>query len=297
MSEFTIEQSAKEAATMGPLIRTPRWLWAWMFAVAVLVMLFLARKILGPFIFAAIFAYIFSPIIDNLQERLRWPRGLVVGLFYVLVLGAIGIGLYFGAEALVKETQALARQGPNIVESALVQVMGDKPFEFAGQLFTPATLSERINEGLSTYFENGEAIHFIGEMVIRILDTILVIMVSLYLLLDGKRLWSLPPQVRARRVALPHWLRRRANTHRAGHLPARAALPHRHHVACIVPGVAIRLQRAIRPPARHHDGLPGDNTLTRPGNRGWYSWPGRPFSTRPGSRSRGSHSLHHTAPA
>ncbi|HKP53556.1 MAG TPA: AI-2E family transporter [Chloroflexia bacterium] len=203
MSESTIEQSAKEAATMGPPIRTPRWLWAWMFAAAVVVMLILARKILGPFIFAAIFAYIFSPIIDNLQERLRWPRGLVVGLFYLLVLGAIGIGLYFGAEALVKETQALARQGPNIVENALVQFMGSEPFVFAGQTFTPADLSERINEGLSTYFENGEAIHFIGEMVIRVLDTILVIMVSLYLLLDGKRLGAyllkfVPAESRAR---------------------------------------------------------------------------------------------------
>jgi predicted PurR-regulated permease PerM len=197
MRESSIERSAKEADRIGPtradtllISRTPRWMWAWLLVAVIIVLLFMARKILGPFIIAGIFAYIFSPIIDNMQERMRWPRGVVVGLFYVAVLGAIGIGLYFGAEALVKETQLLAKSGPDIIQSAVAQLMGgtDKTFQFASQSFTPATLADRIREGLSTYFENGEALHFIGEVVIRLLDTILVIMVSLYLLLDGKRL-------------------------------------------------------------------------------------------------------------
>lgn len=192
MAESTIELSAKEAEAMGPSrfsnVRMPRWMWAWLLIAIAVWILFMARKVLGPFVIAAIFAYIFSPIIDNAQERTRWPRGLVVGLFYALVLGLIGIGIYFGAEALVKETQELAKSGPNIVEGALVQFMGDKPFEFGGQVFTPQTLAERINEGLGEYFATGEGLHFVGEIVIRLLDTILVIMVSLYLLLDGKRL-------------------------------------------------------------------------------------------------------------
>ena len=192
MNEKSIIQSVKESEAMGPSPfsgnRTPRWVWAWLLAVVAAVILYIARRVLGPFVIAAIFAYIFSPIVDNIQERLKWPRGLVVALFYVLVLGALGIGIYFGAEALVKETQALANSGPNIVEGALTQFMGDKPFEFGGQIYTPHTLAERINEGLATYFASGEALHVIGETVIRLLDTLLVIVVSLYLLLDGKRL-------------------------------------------------------------------------------------------------------------
>src|SRR6187549_3717828 len=101
MNEKSIIQSVKEAEVMGPSPfsgnRTPRWVWAWLLAIVAAVILYIARRVLGPFVIAAIFAYIFSPIIDNIQERLKWPRGLVVALFYVIVLGALGIGIYFGA--------------------------------------------------------------------------------------------------------------------------------------------------------------------------------------------------------
>lgn len=222
MEKSILQRDAKEATriTPGPLataaastpastvpfaMRTPRWIWAWILPLLIVGMLFMARKILGPFLIAAIFAYIFSPIIDNIQERMKWPRGVVVGLFYLVVLGGLGLAIYFGAEALVKQSQALASSGPNIIESALAQIMGgrDKTFDFAGQSLTPAELATRINDGVATYFENGEALHVISEVVIRLLDTILVIMVSLYLLLDGKRLGAyllkfVPAESRAR---------------------------------------------------------------------------------------------------
>ena len=205
MSETRIDHRAKETAWLqrgpgtnqGPVpvvsvapvtIRTPRWIWAWILPVVIIGMLIMARSVLGPFVIAAIFAYLFSPIIDNLQERLHWPRGLVVGLFYVVVLGAIGLGIYFGAEALVKQTQALAKEGPNILQNALVQFMGTNPSSSAGKSFTPAEIAKRVNDGLATYFQSGEALHIISEIVVRLLDTLLVIVVSLYLLLDGKRL-------------------------------------------------------------------------------------------------------------
>ncbi len=168
--------------------KTPRWLWAWILPLLLVGMLIMARGVLGPFVIAAIFAYLFSPIVDNLQERLHWSRGLVVALFYLLVLGAIGLGIYFGAEALVKQTQELSKAGPNIIENGLKQFMGDTGLTLGSQTFTPAELAKRINDGLSTYFQNGEALHIISEVVVRLLDTLLMIIVSLYLLLDGKKL-------------------------------------------------------------------------------------------------------------
>src|SRR5207249_725223 len=116
------EPSAPRERTAGdgiPGRRTPRWLWLWLLPLVVLLMFYLARHVLGPFIIAGVLAYIFSLLVDSLEERLRWPRALIVSLLYLLVLGALGIGLYFGASALYRESRDLVTNGPQILESTL----------------------------------------------------------------------------------------------------------------------------------------------------------------------------------
>ena len=85
-----IEQDAEEAEKLGPTSapRTPPWVWAWMLPVLLLVFLWMIRSILGPFVIAGVLAYIFSMVVDRLQERLRWPRALTVSILYLLVLSA-----------------------------------------------------------------------------------------------------------------------------------------------------------------------------------------------------------------
>ncbi|HUS15784.1 MAG TPA: AI-2E family transporter [Chloroflexia bacterium] len=189
MAESEIRQDAAVAAGLGPpALRTPRWIWAWMLPALILIMLFMARRVLGPFVIAAIIAYIFSMVIDQIQDRLRWPRALIVSLLYLVVLGALGVGLYFGAEALYQQTREFIVGGPNILEKGITQLIGTSHYTFGGQEVNAHTLAIRINEGLSEYFGNGDAIHLAGELVTRLLDVILVVMVSFYLLIDGKRL-------------------------------------------------------------------------------------------------------------
>ncbi len=181
--------SPQPDATQTPTTNTPRWVWAWALPLVVLLLLYLARSILGPFIIAGVFAYIFTRVIDAAQERLHWPRGLVVALFYLVALGAIGIGLYFGAEVLYQQTRDFISRGPNIVEQGLRQVMGNTTYQFGGQKFDPHSLAQRINESLSAYFgSGGDGLRLVREAVTRVLDSLLVIIVSAYLLLDGKRL-------------------------------------------------------------------------------------------------------------
>jgi predicted PurR-regulated permease PerM len=194
-------QDAQEAGSLGPASleapatatvatrRTPRWIWGWALPVVILVLLYMVRRVLGPFVIAGVLAYIFSMVVDRLQERLPWPRGLIVTLLYIVVLAIIGVGLYFGAEALYLQTRDLLRRGPNLIEQGLRQIMGDQPYSFAGVTVTAPLLAERIDEGIRGYFgSGGDAIHLAGEVVARVLDSLLVIVVSFYLMLDGKRL-------------------------------------------------------------------------------------------------------------
>ena len=53
-----------------------RWLVPALVAAA---LLYLARAVLPPFIIAAVLAYIFSPVVDQLERRTRLPRLAVVG--------------------------------------------------------------------------------------------------------------------------------------------------------------------------------------------------------------------------
>ncbi len=204
-----ILQDAQEAARMGPMattreirvidpttapvgevtatLRTPRWLWAWILPALLVWMLYMTRTVLGPFVIAAVLAYIFSMVIDQIQARLHWRRGLVVGGLYLIVLGVLGVGLYFGAEALYQQTRAFIVGGPDIVARALEKFMGTQEYKFGGQVVNAQSLAVRINEGVSTYFgtAGGDAIHLAGEIVTRSLDLILVIIVSFYLLMSG----------------------------------------------------------------------------------------------------------------
>lgn len=205
-----IQQDAQEAARMGPMattreirvidppdpptvpggvtaaLRTPRWIWAWILPALLVWMLYMTRQVLGPFVIAAVFAYIFSMVIDQIQARLHWRRGLVVAGLYGIVLSVLGVGLFFGAEALYGQTRDFIVGGPDIVARALEKFIGTTRYTFGGQVVDAQSLAARINEGVSTYFGNGsDAIHLAGQVVTRSLDLLLVIIVSFYLLMSG----------------------------------------------------------------------------------------------------------------
>jgi predicted PurR-regulated permease PerM len=165
----------------------------WLLPLVVIIFLYLARGVLGPFIIAGVLAYIFSIVVDGVQERLGWPRWVVVSLFYVIALGALGIALYFGAETLYHESHDFVSRGPNLVETGLKQIIGDNTYDFGGQTWDAHLMADRITAALNSYLSSGgsgDALHFASMIVGRLLDTLLVIIVSFYLLLAGKQFGS-----------------------------------------------------------------------------------------------------------
>src|SRR5438105_8007809 len=158
MSTPQIEQEATAAAATTTA-NTPRWVWAWALPLVVILLLYMARNVLSPFIVARVLAYIFTRVIDAAQERLHWPRGLVVGLFYLVVLGVIGVALYFGAETLYQQTRDLVSGGQDTTERGMRQIIGNTTYEFGGQTFDAHSLAQRINEGVRVYLGNsGDAL-------------------------------------------------------------------------------------------------------------------------------------------
>lgn len=196
-----LNQDASFATQLGPprgrastpaaqVARTPRWVWRWLLVIIVLIFLYSARTILGPFVIAGVLAYIFSIVVDQIQTRLNLPRALIVTVLYVVVLGVLGVGLYFGAEALFQQTRDFITGGPNIIQRAVEQLIGPAGFSFGGQTYTTQQLAQRINDLGSAFLgqSGGSAVHVVTVVGGRLLDALLVIIVSFYLLLSGNKL-------------------------------------------------------------------------------------------------------------
>jgi predicted PurR-regulated permease PerM len=161
----------------------------WLIFAAVLLFVYEARSVLGPFIIAGIIAYIFTGGITLVQQRLGWPRILVAALLYLLVLAAIGGLLYLGAQSLIRQTVELSRQGPNLVESGLRQILGSGTIDVFGQQYDAHSLAQRLDAAIVEVQGNPDnALHLAETIVSRLLDVLLVVFVSFYLIVDGHKL-------------------------------------------------------------------------------------------------------------
>jgi predicted PurR-regulated permease PerM len=111
-----------------------RFLSRWALPIFVVVILYLARQVLLPFVFAGLIAYILAPIVRAMSERKdgsrRMPRGLAIIICYlVFIAGVVGF-LFLLVPRLGKDMQRIGAEAPGLVK----QVDQKWIPEFAGWL-------------------------------------------------------------------------------------------------------------------------------------------------------------------
>ncbi len=161
----------------------------WLVIMLGLLLLYVVRDVLPPFVIAGMLAYILVPVVGAIAVRLRVRRALVVAVLYVvLVLSLIG-GFVVLEPVLVRDTQDLVQNGPAIVESLLQQTVGTGQVQLLGATVDAKTLSARLltaaRDGLG---RPTEALHLAEGVIQTVFDTFLVLIVLFYLLLDWPRL-------------------------------------------------------------------------------------------------------------
>lgn len=180
---------------------------AWL-AVAFLVLLWLARAVLGPFVVAAVIAYTVSPLVGAAQRRTSLPRVVVVAIGYVLALGVLGVLMYFLAGQISRELGALASSGPDALASRLRDVVGSDTIDIAGQHVSVASIAHQIQDRFGGLFASPDNALQLASRVGEIgLESILVLIVAFYFLVDGARFrdWTIalmPVHHQARTTAL-----------------------------------------------------------------------------------------------
>jgi predicted PurR-regulated permease PerM len=146
--------------------------------------LYLERGILTPFILAAIFAYIFNPVVNFFSHRLRLPRALAVLIIYLAIVLVVAMAGMAFSSRVVEESVELRKEATVITKTAKAQINT-----------LPEWLKPAVNDTLSS-FENGTVISyptvlsFLPTAFSRILSFIIFLFAAFYFLKEGRSMFD-----------------------------------------------------------------------------------------------------------
>ena len=172
--------------------RLPRPPIGWVL-VGVLVFLYAVREMLPPFVLATAIAYVVFPPIAWLERRLRWPRALIVGISYLVLVGLLVGAVALLVPQLINQVGQLRAAGPRILGDALQQVIGGDRIAVFGQTFTADDIVQRASAEVTDRLSGGGTVAQMASATFHYMLTLLVFFVALfYLLLDGPRVVRYP---------------------------------------------------------------------------------------------------------
>jgi len=90
--------------------------------ILVLWFLYIERAILTPFILAAIFAYIFNPIVNFFSHKLKLPRTLSVLIIYLVIISIVVLSGITLSKRVMEESSELGGQATAITKTAKTQI-------------------------------------------------------------------------------------------------------------------------------------------------------------------------------
>ena len=157
--------------------------------IIILGFLYLVRGILTPFILAAIFAYIFNPVVNFIVKKTGSPKLLAIIFIYVVIIGAVTYASVWLGGQLFQEAKDLAKTEDltKLAESTIKKL---PTLEIAGQKVGLQTAaSEAINalgqaaQGLEKSF-----LPIFTGVAAVLAKFLIFIVASFYFLKDGERL-------------------------------------------------------------------------------------------------------------
>ena len=143
---------------------------------------------------AAILAFALAPLVGLLEKRL--PRLLSVLLVYIFVFGGISVIVYFLMRAAVLQVSQLR----STLSGLLAPAPGSSPSPLAAALQSLGVGQAQLQDARQILISHlsglaSDAIPLLRDIFNFVLDVIVVAMLSIYFLLDGKRLARRPPCV------------------------------------------------------------------------------------------------------
>ena len=166
----------------------------------VLVFLFFIRYILLPFILAAAIAFLLTPAIDRICQRLRAPRWTVAVAAYIGFVAILGFLLYFVGGLVIRDVSEIIQQFPQMLHK-LVTELAKFGESFVGSSVNPDAVTNEILAQVRALFAAGTALSLASYGVAAVFGTILGLVLLIYFLISGKEIaagvfWLVPPEYR-----------------------------------------------------------------------------------------------------
>lgn len=155
-------------------------------------------QVLGGFssIFIVLFmawllAFVLSPIIRVLDELLPFPRGLVVAITFVTVLGVLGFVAFYVSSAIIGQVARLAQDFPETEQRIIATLQAwQASLQFGSARFDLVEIYGnvvvRVQEAGGQLLAQAQT--FAGGAVAAVGSFLLVIIIALYMAIDSERI-------------------------------------------------------------------------------------------------------------
>src|SRR3989344_647838 len=142
--------------------------------------MYIERAILTPFILAAIFAYIFNPVVDFFYHKVKLPRTISIFIIYLLIMGSVIFLSVVLTRRIIDESSELKDYVTNLIETTKQQ---------ANTL--PDFIQPLINETLvslerSKFFSTESIFILFPKAISRIVSLFIFLFSAFYFLKEGR---------------------------------------------------------------------------------------------------------------
>jgi predicted PurR-regulated permease PerM len=142
--------------------------------------LYIEREILTPFILAAIFAYIFNPIVNFFYHKLKFPRTLTVIVIYIFIISTIIFSGIAFSKRVVSESFELKNYASSISKTAKSQISS-----------LPEWIRPTLDDGLDTFNKSTNITYpsvfsLFPQAFSKILGFIIFLFAAFYFLKEGR---------------------------------------------------------------------------------------------------------------
>ncbi len=160
------------------------------------------RWVLLPFVIAALFAYLCTPLVDWLARRTGKARALcAVGVFLVFVCLALAVGM-LGVPPLIRELERLITDVHGIFSSLAQSALDDKFITLFGKQVNAPQIADLATQAVRDYIGKADRVaELSGAAFAGVFSIFLMLVLLFYLLLSGPQimqglLWLAPPEKR-----------------------------------------------------------------------------------------------------
>ncbi|MDP3988549.1 MAG: AI-2E family transporter [Candidatus Levybacteria bacterium] len=152
------------------------------FGLFIIWILYIERAILTPFVLAAIFAYIFNPVVDFVSNRIKLPRSLSIIIIYFFLIGTITVLSIILTKRIISESSEFKDYIIYLSRITKEQVS-----------LLPDWVRPSIQDTLSSLekseiFSPQALLSFFPQAISRIISFLIFLFSGFYFLKDGRKM-------------------------------------------------------------------------------------------------------------